>query len=463
MSADAAAERRLRWAFGVTLVLRLLYPRFNPPLSHLFSDPARHWDNGRHFLAPTFMGSSDPYLYQLWLFLLGRVAGGSPVIVETATGLLCALMPYGWYRAMKELLPRSWALGGALAIALAPGFLGIYGYFMNETLLLAITGFAFWATFRAHRKRTVMAFVIACTLWLAAGFTRSVALPIALMCLLAVWLPQPQRMPKAAAGLVILLALLVPAGMHARVNLHFLAPFGNPYLNHIYAASGQKDIAIDLGPLGRYFFGCPSFYNPTFYPFSSWTTGRSGTVSIAVDAGEGRSGWLREQQRAERQRTFPRWRILWENLLYAAFGQAWPDNDRSLVTGWLTVWMRWLWPALIVFVAVGAVRRRFVGIEWLLPLSALALAAYLVVQTDGVVEARFRKPLDPIFLAAAVVLAHRSRLRRSSAPGGADLEFVPLEIDDQRIEPAQSVHADQHGGLLRQLPLREDIRVDERK
>ena len=178
----APLERRLRWAFGAALLLRLLYPAFNSPLGHLFSDPQRHWDNGLQLLHPSVMGSGDPLMYQLWLFLLTRMPGDLHPLVQTATGFLCAMMPYGWYLALKELLPRRWALGGALVIALVPGFLGVYAYFMNETLLMALTGFAFWATFRAQRKRTVAAFVLACTLWLAAGFTRSVALPIALLC-----------------------------------------------------------------------------------------------------------------------------------------------------------------------------------------------------------------------------------------------------------------------------------------
>ena len=58
------------------------------------------------------MGSGDPFLYQLWLFLLTRVPDNQ-ALVETMTGVLCAAMPYGWYRALQELLPRRWALGGA--------------------------------------------------------------------------------------------------------------------------------------------------------------------------------------------------------------------------------------------------------------------------------------------------------------------------------------------------------------
>ena len=144
--------RILQVTFGVLLVLRLLYPVLSSPLDHLFSDPLRHWDNGRFFLHPTLMGSNDPYLYQLWLFVLQRVARWSHAGISLGTGLLCALMPYGWYRALRELVPKHVALFGAVLMAVLPDFLGIYAYFMNETLLLSLMGFAFWLTFRARRN-----------------------------------------------------------------------------------------------------------------------------------------------------------------------------------------------------------------------------------------------------------------------------------------------------------------------
>src|ERR1700691_1783508 len=126
----------LRWLFGPTLLLRLLYPFCSSPLERRFSDPARHWDNALHFLNPSVMGSGDPYLYQVWLFGLQQLAGHSVPTVLLGCGVLCAAMPYGWYRALRELLPRPWALSGGVLIALVPSFLGIYAYFMNETLLL---------------------------------------------------------------------------------------------------------------------------------------------------------------------------------------------------------------------------------------------------------------------------------------------------------------------------------------
>jgi hypothetical protein len=49
-----------------------------------------------------------------------------------------------------------------------------------------------------------------------------------------------------------------------------------------------------------------------------------------------------------------------------------------------------------------------------LPISGLAVFALLAVQSEGTMEGRFRKPLEPIFLAAAIVMAYRSRHREQA-------------------------------------------------
>jgi hypothetical protein len=124
--------------FELVLVARLLFPFFDSPLTHIWSDPQRHWDNAALFLHPNIMGSSDPYLYQLWLFAVRWISNDHPPVVQLACGLLCAAMPIGWYGALRELLPKPWALVGALIIALIPESISLYAYFMNETLLVIV-------------------------------------------------------------------------------------------------------------------------------------------------------------------------------------------------------------------------------------------------------------------------------------------------------------------------------------
>ena len=402
------SARDVRWStlFTGVLVLRLLYPFFNSPLDHLYSDPLRHWENGRNFLQPSVMGSGDPFLYQLWLFGLQRIAGSSSAAILLGCGLLCAAMPYGWYRALREFMSRTAALASAVVIGLWPAFLGPYAYFMTETLLLTLTGFGFWLTLRALRRSTLSAFSLAWALWLAAGFTRIVLLPIGAVCLGLIWLWQPHKWRSLAAALVLTLALAIPAGLHARSALGYFSPLGNLYLNEIYHASGKKDIELDFGPQGSYVFGSPSFYNPTFYPFSDWTTSRAGTVTIAVDTRLGRADWQRWLLRERQQGPGGQLRDFAEDLCYLLFGQAWPDNDRATVVGWLEVWLRWCFLPIVLLTALAAARGLYRGREWLLPGCALMGLLLLGVQREGIMEGRYRKPIEPIFVAALALAVH---------------------------------------------------------
>ncbi len=407
--------REVRWStvFAAVLLVRLLYPFFNSPLTHLFSDALRHWQTGVQFLHPDVMGSGDAYGYQFWLFVLQRLAGGSGAAILTGCGALCAAMPYGWYRALRELMPRLPALRAATVLGLWPPFLGLYGYFMTETLVLTLTGFGFWLTLRALRKRTWPSFAAACVVWLAACFTRTVALPIALLCLLCAWTVQPRKRLALAIALLLSAAIALPASLHTRAALGYAAPFGNLYLNEIYRDSDNHDIRIDYGPQGIYVFGSPSYYNPTFYPFSDWTTARRGVVAISIDTRNGRSDWRRSLQQLPHRSWSVRVRDYAENLAYLLFGQAWPDNDRATLVGGASVWMRWLVLPSIVWVAVAAARGAYHGRQWLVPASALLSVLLLMVQHEGIMEGRYRKPIEPLLL-ASIAIACASRSRESS-------------------------------------------------
>jgi hypothetical protein len=392
---------------GSVLVLRLLFALLDSPLAHLYSDPLRHWAEGRDFLRPTVMGSGDPYLYQLWLFVLQHLPGAGSAAVLIGSALLCAAMPYGWYRALRELAPRARSLWGAALIGLWPPGVAIYGFFMTETLLLTLTGFAFALTLRAARKHTGAAFAAACALWLGVCFTRIVLLPLALLCLGWLWTLQPRRWGATLLALCLTAAIAIPAGLHARAALGYFAPLGNLYFNQIYLASGRKNIQIDFGAQGLYEFGSPSFYNPTFYPFSNWTSSRQGTYAIAIDTRHGRADWMRELERARSQPAGWRGRDFEENLCYLFFGQPWPAN-RDVALGALSVWSRWLWLPAVIWTLLASVRGCYRGREWLIALGALSSLLLLVLQQEGIMEGRYRAPIEPIFI-AAIVLSLRAR------------------------------------------------------
>jgi Dolichyl-phosphate-mannose-protein mannosyltransferase len=412
------ALRRLQIAFGLLLLLRLLYPFFNSPLDHLFSDPQRHWENGANFLHPTIMNCADPRLFQAWIFALRSVAGGSAPAILLGCGLLCAAMPYGWYRALRELQPKRRALVGAILIGTIPESISVYAYFMNETLLLSLLGFCFWLTLRSRRKGTLMAFIAVVTVWLCASLTRTVAVPMAFCCLAWLWFTQSQRLNKLIAGVAVACLFAVPAGLYGSAKLGFFAPLGNLYFNEIYSASGMRDIATDYGPDGNYRFGSPSFYNPTFWPFSSWLTGRSGVAAFKIDLTQGRTPWIREKNQIRLKRTFPIWRQRSEDAAYLLFAQVWPNSDRASVFGWLTLWTRWLWAPLILLVCWATVTQRYRGAAYAVPLCALGTIALLMMQNEAVMEARYREPIDAILVCSAMLM----RFRKSPEHSGIAVE-----------------------------------------
>jgi SAM-dependent methyltransferase len=298
---------------------------------------------------------------------------------------------------------------------------------------------------RAARKRTLAAFALASALWVCALFTRSIALPMALACLGSLWITQRQRLAKAFTAVAFFVLLAVPAGLHARSTLGFFAPLGNLYLSQIYSASGMRNISINAGPLGGWGFGTPSFYNPTFYPFSNWTTDRTDTAYINIDVLRGRATWLAEKKRIEALRSFPWWRQYAENLIYLLFGQSWPDNDPNALSGLATVWTRWLWPPLMLLVGWGALRLRYRRWDWLLPLCALGMLASLALQRDGIIEGRYRKPIDPVLVAAAIVLYYRTR------PGQASGQAQQMSSYDQSF--FEYVNASAGAAAQRIVPL----------
>ena len=116
---------------------------------------------------------------------------------------------------------------------------------------------------------------------------------------------------------------------------------------------------------------------------------------------------IRELERARSQPPRWRWRDFAENLCYLFFGQAWPAN-LDAVLGAFVVWSRWLWLPAVIWTLLASVRGCYRGREWLIALGALSSLLLLVLQQEGIMEGRYRAPIEPIFI-AAIVLSLRAR------------------------------------------------------
>jgi hypothetical protein len=421
--ATGSATRRhvlaILWtAFAACLVTRCWYVFYNGPLDHLFSDPYRHVRNGWLFFSPDFLGSMDPFAYQLWLRALQWFDRGTGYVILAATAMLSMALPAFWLKALREVLPVAWALMAAIAIGLMPSLFLIYSYFMTETLLLTLSACGFWLTLRAMRTRDAPTLAGAALVWTVASYTRLVALPLAALCFLAIALSLtwPKRAALAAATCACFGVMAIPACWHSNTNLHFCAPFGLGYFNTIYRASDARTMELIVVGQGEWEFTSPSMISRPLAPFSDWTSARTATRATRIDLKNGREDW-EKTLRAYRQHgpSLPWLDDKIENAIMLAFDPSWPDNNLAYAWGWLSFWNRWLWLPLLVAVGVLMAKVRPTVREGLVPFCGLALVALLLVQTNGIMEGRYRKPAEPLLVAGAFVLAHR--LRRNAIKG----------------------------------------------
>ena len=397
--------------FLACLGVRVAYVFYNGPLNHLFSDPNRHWLNGKRFFWPDLMGSIDPLVYQVWMKAVQWPDPGNGYLVLAATGVLSAALPVFWFFALRELLPLAWALAAAATIGFMPSLLMIYSYFMTETLLLVLVACGFWLTLRAMRTADLPTIVAVALVWALAAYTRVVALPLAGLALaaLAYALPWRKRLLLAAAIAVCFGAIALPACWHSSKNLRFCAPFGSGYFNEIYRASGAQTLRMNVQRKGEWFFtprACTPCRSSRF---------RAGTPPHRYRADRDRSG-ARSPGLGTGRRGDPGTRTA-HGLARRQDRKLGDVVLRSVVAGFepgIRVGSVQLLEPLAVAARDVAgrradARRASRPRDGLIPASALALIALLLVQTSGVMEGRYRKPVEPLLVAGAFVLLHRAR------------------------------------------------------
>lgn len=422
-------RRNCLYAFLYALIffgawLRVDYiAQFNP-VDHLWSDPQRHWEQGTDALRTDPMTLTDPVLYQLYIGVLGKLTLKDPLLVALYTALLSLFTPWIWYRFLRELQPsKTVALAGWAALALLPSWVAIYGYFMQETLLLPLLGSALYASWRCRRKQTLASFLLMALLWALAGLTRGIAIPLAAVTCCWLWLEQGDKLRKAAFSALLLALILGPLTYRAYQQLHIFAPHGNGKLVSVYTRSGHKRINIHYerdGARWSYWFASPSTGERPLAPLSDWQTERRGAAEVTVDLAKGSEDWQRALD--EYPLTFSRY--LWiarENLVYLFFGASWPDNNSARTVDQLNVHGRWLWAPLTLALLLLTVRRwRHLRGNRLLP---VLIAVWILVQgllPIAVNEGRYRKPAEGMLLAqAALLLALR---RRGETEEGADTD-----------------------------------------
>lgn len=400
--------------YGATLVVMGCGVQFYQiikynPLSHVWSDPARHWIQGIEAIRLDPMALTDPVAYQIYIGILAKLSLNVPELVAYYTLLLALVGKWFWYKFFRELQPnKTVAIYGWAAISLLPSWIGIYSYFMQETLLIATLGLALVSTWRARRKKTLNVFLVMVLCWIAAGLTRGIAIPMAAVACTWVWVAQDQKIRKSIASCVVLCMVMVPLALRSESFLNFWAPHGVGALSSVYARSGNRDIHVIYhrqGAIWEYGFVCPSMGLMPFAPFSDWTSRRSGVVKVDVNIDAGYADWAT----ALRENPLSIKKYLWitlENVAYIFWGPSWPDTNPAHMVEAINYIFRWFWaPATIIMLLASVFLFRREKKDWLL--FGIILSWYLVqvIIPISVNEGRYRKPYEGLLLAQYVYLA----------------------------------------------------------
>ena len=393
------------------LVLRFIYPFWTNPLDFLFSDMRTLWLASRDDSDTAFMYLRIPILYEWYLSFIRWISGDSRTFIAFSTAMMSVLTPFFYWRAARSLnFSVTKALFVFALITWTPSFFGIFTYFVNETLLLTMTGLALWMSGRHLKYGGVFNFAVASVCWTLASMTKASIVPVAGVALFYTWLVHDRKFKSAAIGLVIGVLLLTPNAVRTYKAFGFMAPLGFSTSVAIEHMSGARTLRLNWKDR-VWVNSTPSAYMRPLEPFSGWMMDRAGkqdVYELNIDASKGKADWDRAYN--EVNYNFGIWaKQQWENTILLFFAPSWPDGDKSTLPGLLQYWSRYMWAPIIIFVLYGNARLLLEKKFPLLPMLTTLFFFFLLFQPWATMEGRYRKPLEPLLLMNAVFLSGRRK------------------------------------------------------
>jgi hypothetical protein len=389
-------------------VARVLAALHHNPVEAISGDSQRQWVFSQVPLRRDPQAGFDPILYPLWLWLVRMWTGYSFARLGWYTAALSVATPLVWYLFLRRALRHEIvALCGAVLLLWLPSWIGIYSYFLNETLLLPMLGLALWQTQRTidtPGPPRLKPFRLSVVVWALACLTRAVALPAALTAMYYEFRDSkaPRRMLRQ--GSIIALLMLVPAGLRTVWILGVFAPFGYPMKDTIMFLSGTRRVEFTLVPPGdktahQYWYQPYSTrLEGNVAPLSDWRTSRVGVARFDIDLHRGSRDWLAALFGQARWSQLPR--LYLDNWVILLFAPSYDDCNPHHLWEACAVWMRFLWAPLYLLVFVGNLLALRCGERpaFIMAVNVVTWVTCLLLPV-AVMEGRYRKPLEGLLIA----------------------------------------------------------------
>lgn len=392
--------------------LRISWALTHSPIDFVYSDPERHWFNATHPLETNPMAGIDPPAYEFWLGLIARITLGNRLALGIYAALLSLLAPFVWFLFARIVLQGKvltlwfWAV-----LTWLPSWVGIFSYFMNETILIPLIGLSLWLTTR-NAVDTTARWIGLNLSWALTCLTRIIALPIAAVAMALALSGTRHPVRRMLLAAVVWVCALTPPAFRAYQIIHVATPFGLPYPHHIYWESGARDIYLHLvtpsrGTTFQYNFTAASVFDQPLRPFSGYEPRTSGRADVFVNIDKGATDW--QAAASAYSPPFPkRLHLYSENALLLLLGDSWPDDHLDFVWENAAYHLHWMWVPIVLGAVFGSAIYMYRSRSLQL-VPSLAVVTFLVplFSNAGVMEARFRKPLEGIFILALFWLGER--------------------------------------------------------
>jgi hypothetical protein len=405
--------------------LRVLWTVTHPPIDFVYSDAERHWFNATHPLETNPFAGIDPPAYELWLSLIARTTLGNRTALGIYAAMLSLAAPFVWFLFARTVLQRKvLALWFWAVLTWLPSWIGIFSYFFNETILIPLIGLSLWLTTR-ERPDTTGRWIGLNLSWILTCLTRIIALPVAAVAMAFALSGTRYLARRTLLAFAVWVCALTPFALRSYEILHVATPFGLPYPHHIYWESGARDIYLHItvpsrGTSFNYNFTAFSAFDEPFHPFSKYQARPSGQVDVFVNMDRGAADWQRAA--ADYSPTFSkRLHLYCENALLFLLADSWPDGHLNFVWENAAYHLHWMWLVIVLGAATGSAIYMYRNRSLQL-VPCLAVVSFLVplFSNAGVMEARFRKPLEGIFILALFWLAEQWRNSKTLHHGDAE-------------------------------------------